>query len=279
MSVVYGVMAAVLIGSSDFVGGRTAGRTTALQTTTAAFAGGAVAVAVYSPLLGSPSVRDLALGALSGIAAAVALTVLWRGYAVSTIGVAAPVAAVVSTVLPVLYETLRGEAPGALGWLGVAVGVGALLLTSWRTDGSDDVALVRAGVMLGGLAGVAFAAMFLIAVSTSEDSGTWPVVSQRLTAFALAVAVGLAAGRRPFADLGSIRWSILAGVLGASGVAATVYGGQRGPLAPVVVAGSMYPAVAVGLAWVFLQQRLTGRQLVGLVGALAGVALVAVDQA
>ncbi len=113
MSVVSGLMAAVLIGSSDFVGGRTAGRTTALQTTTAAFAAGAMAVAIYSPLLGTPSVRDLALGALSGVAAAIALTVLWRGYAVSTIGIAAPVAAVVSTVLPVGYETLRGDAPGA----------------------------------------------------------------------------------------------------------------------------------------------------------------------
>ena len=79
------------------------------------------------------------------------------------------------------------------------------------------------------------------------------------------------------ADLASVRWSVLAGVFGACGVASTVYGGQRGPVAPVIVAGSMYPAVAVGLAWVFMRQRLTRRQGAGLVAALIGVALIAAD--
>jgi len=277
MPVAFGLLAALLIGSSDFLGARSAGKTTALQTTTAAFLGGAVAVALYSPLLGTPNAPDLWLGALSGVAAAFALTVLWQGYARSSIGIAAPVAAVVSTVVPVLYETARGESPGALGWLGVAVGVIALILTSWNPRRAESAEEVRSGVILGGLAGLGFATMFLIAISTSEDSGTWPVVTQRLAAFGLAVVVGLASGRRPFADLVSVRWSVLAGVLGASGVAATVYGGQRGPIAPVIVAGSMYPAVAVGLAWLFMRQRLTSRQVSGLVAALIGVALIALD--
>ena len=91
------------------------------------------------------------------------------------------------------------------------------------------------------------------------------------------VGFGLAAGKRPVADLASVRWSLLAGVLGASGVASIVYGGQRGPVAPVIVAGSMYPAVAVGLAWLFMRQRLTRRQLIGLFAALVGVVLIALD--
>ncbi len=277
MPVLFGLLSAFLIGSSDFLGARSAGRTTALQTTTAAFLGGALVVGVYSPFLGSPDRHDLWLGALSGVAVFVALTTLWLGYARSSIGVVGPVAAVVSTVLPVLWRAGRGEVPGVLGWTGMLVGVSALLLTSWaprRADGFDEV---RGGVVLGAFGGVAFAAMFLIAVSTSEESGTWPVVAQRATAFVLAVGVGVATRRHPFADIGSVRWSVLAGVFGASGVAATVYAGQRWPLAPVIVAGSMYPAVAVGLAWIFLRERLTRRQIVGLVAALVGVALIALD--
>lgn len=275
--VVYGLLAALLIGSSDFLGARSAGHTTALQTTTAAFLGGAVAVAVFSPALGTIVVRDLWLGAISGVAAAVALTALWQGYARSSIGVAAPVAAVFSTSLPVIYEALRGDAPGGLGWAGLAVGIVALLLTSWQPRRSDTGDDVRVGVVLGTVAGVAFALMFVVAISTSEDSGTWPVAAQRLTAFVLAVGFGLATRRRPFADIASVRWSLLAGVFGACGVASTVYGGQRGPVAPVIVAGSMYPAVAVGLAWLFMRQRLTRRQGAGLVAALIGVALIAAD--
>lgn len=273
MAILLGLLASVCIGASDFLGARSAGRTTALQTTTAAFLGGAVLVAICSPFLGSPSGADLLLGVASGVAAFAALTTLWLAYARSSIGVAAPMAAVVSTSLPVLFDAARGEAPGALGWVGVAVGVSALFLTSWA-PGSHGL---RIGIVLGAAAGVAFAAMFILAVETSEQAGTWPVVTQRGTAFALASLVALARGRRLMGDLASTGWSLLAGAFGATGVAAIVYGGQRHPIAPVIVSGSMYPAVAVGLAWLFMQQRLRPRQLLGLGAALVGVALIAVD--
>ena len=107
-----GLLASLLIGTSDFLGARSAGRTTALQTTTAAFLGGGVAAMFYSPLLGNPRFEDIALGALSGVALAIALTTLWRAYALSSIGVAAPIAAVVSTVVPVLYGAARGRDAG-----------------------------------------------------------------------------------------------------------------------------------------------------------------------
>jgi len=274
VAIVLGLLASLLIGGSDFLGARSAGRTTALQTTTAAFLGGAVAALVYSPLLGSPSARDLLLGALSGVMVAVALTTLWRAYTVSSIGVAAPLAAVVSTVLPVLVDTLRGEVPGVLGWLGVCVGVLALFLTSWQPGASGGT---KQGIILGAGSGVFFAAMFLVSVEASEESGTWPVVTQRATAFVLALIVAALIRQRPFGPLAPTRWSVVAGVLGASGVAAIVYGGQRYPLTPVVVSGSMYPAVAIALGWLFLHQHLTRRQIAGLAMALLGVALIALD--
>jgi drug/metabolite transporter (DMT)-like permease len=273
MQILLGLLASLLIGTSDFLGARSAGRTTALQTTTAAFLGGGVAALLYSPLLGDPSIADIALGALSGVALAIALTTLWRAYALSSIGVAAPIAAVVSTVVPVLYGAARGEMPGALGWLGITVGVVALFLASWQPAGDPS----RVGVMLGLFSGLFFSAMYLIAISTSDEAGTWPIVPQRLTAFVLAFGAALLTRQRPFAGGSATRISLLAGVFGASGVAAVVYGGQRGPIAPVVVAGSMYPAVAIALAWAFMGQVLTPRQIVGVAGALVGVGLIALD--
>ena len=273
MAIVLGLLASLLIGGSDFLGAHSAGRTTALQTTTAAFLGGALAALLYSPVLGTPSTRDLLLGALSGVLVAVALTTLWRAYAISSIGVAAPLAAVVSTVLPVLVDTARGEVPGVLGWLGVAVGIAALFLTSWAPGATGT----RQGIVLGAGSGVFFAAMFLVSVEASEESGTWPIVTQRGTAFVLALIAAAVIRQRPFGPLAPTRWSALAGVLGASGVAAIVYGGQRYPLTPVVVSGSMYPAVAIALGWLFLHQRLSGRQMLGLLFALVGVALIALD--
>ena len=274
MQVALGLLASVLIGASDFFGAKSSGRTTALQTTTVAFLGGAIATAIVSPFLGTPSARDLGFGALSGVAAFAALTTLWFGYARSSVGVAAPMAAVVSTVLPVLWAALGGDVPGVLGWSGVAVGVAALVLTSYA-PGSRNV---RDGVVLGGLAGVCFATMFLLAVNTAEAAGTWPVAAQRATAFVLAVIVATSTRNRPIApDLTAVRWSAVAGAFGACGVAAIVFGGQRGPIAPVIVAGSMYPAVVVALAWSFLGERLRPRQVLGIGAALLGVALMSLD--
>jgi drug/metabolite transporter (DMT)-like permease len=193
---------------------------------------------------------------------------------VSSIGVAAPLAAVVSTVIPVLVDTVRGEVPGVLGWMGVVVGVLALFLTSWQPGASGGT---RHGILLGSGSGVFFAGMFLVSVEASDESGTWPVVAQRATAFGLAVLTAAVIRQKPFGALAATRWSVVAGILGASGVAAIVYAGQRHPLTPVVVSGSMYPAVAIALGWMFLHQHLTGRQIIGLGAALVGVALIALD--
>jgi len=275
VQIALGLLASLLIGTSDLLGAKSSGRTTALQTTTVAFLGGAVATALLSPLLGTASWRDLGIGALSGIAAFVALTTLWWGYARSSVGVAAPMAAVVSTVIPVLWSAIGdGDGPGALGWTGVAVGIVAVVLTSYAPGSREP----RTGALLGALAGLWFAAMFLLAVNTSEEAGTWPVVGQRTMAFVLAAVVGIVGGHRPIStDLVAVRWSAAAGACGALGVASIVVGGQRGPIAPVIVAGSMYPAVAVALAWMFLDERLRPRQVTGMCAALVGVALIALD--
>lgn len=274
VQVVFGVVASLLIGTSDFFGAKSSGRTTALQTTTVAFLGGALATAALSPFLGTPSVRDLSIGALSGVAAFAALTTLWFGYARSSVGAVAPVTAVVSTVVPVLWSSVWGDGPGTIGWAGVAVGVVGLVLTAY-VPGSRNLG---DGIVLGSLAGVFFAAMFLLAVNTSGSAGTWPVVAQRTTAFTIALCVGVFGPDRPVStDEVAVRWSLMAGGFGACGVAAIVLGGQRGPIAPVIVSGSMYPAVAVGLAWLFLRERSTSRQVLGIVAALVGVALIAVD--
>jgi drug/metabolite transporter (DMT)-like permease len=282
--VALGLLAALLIGSADFLGARSSGRTTSFQTTSAAFLGGTLAALVYSPLLGSPGTRDIVFGCLSGVALAIALSTLWRAYTLASIGVTGPIASVISSSLPVLFDAVRGESPGLLGWIGVVVGIASLFLTSFvrnvvpAGDGHGSSARgVPLPVVLGLVSGVFFALMYLFAVKTSEDSGTWPVVAQRATAFVLAGIVAVVTRQSMFARGSALGWSLLAGVCGASGVAAIVYGGQRGPDAPVIVAGSMYPAVAIVLAWALMHQPLTRRQTIGLVGALLGVAMIALD--
>lgn len=273
MGVVYGVVAAVFIGASDYLGSRSAGRSSALQAVTAAVWAGAAASLVVSPLLGEPRGRDILLGAVSGATVALALGVLWRAYVVASVGVAAPVAAVVNAVVPVLWDLTRGEAPGPLGVTGMVLGATAIVATSWSTDGRP----VRPGLLLGTLAGVAFGVTFIVAAETAVESGTWPVFSQRLCAGVLLVTVALARRVPPLAAPSIARRSAVAGVFGTSGIAASVLGGQRGPIGPVAVGAALYPAVTILLLWLLHGERLRWWQSLGLVAAVAGVALLGLD--
>ena len=273
MSVLYGVAAALLIGVSDTFGAQASRRSTALQSVTAAFWAAGLAGLVISPMLGAADGDDLARGALSGFAAAAALWTLWRSYAVSDVGVGAPVAAVVAGVIPVLIDVARGDAPGTLGWVGITIGMASLVLTSWSTGGRP----VRPGLVMGAVAGVFFAAMFVIAADTSVDSGIWPMTAQRLTAALVVTSVSLVRRFPVLAGATPTRWSVLGGLAGGGAIAAAVLGGQRHPLGPIAVAASLYPTVVIALHWLLFGERLRWWQTVGLVGALLGVVLMAAD--
>lgn len=273
MSVLWGVAAAVLIGISDTFGSRSSRDSTALQSVTAAFWAATVLGLAASPFLGDLRSDDLVRGAISGVAAAAALWTLWRAYVVSTVGVGAPVAAVVGGAIPVAVDVVRGDEPGWIGVVGIVVGLASLILTSWSTDGKPVVP----GLALGAIAGVFFAVMFIVSADTSVESGVWPMTSQRLVAALIVTSFSLARGLPPLAAAPAARLSVLGGLAGGSGVAAVILGGQRHALGPIAVAASLYPAVTIALHWVLFGERLRWWQVLGLAGALTGVALIAAD--
>jgi len=270
--IAFGLTAMVLIGMSDFLGARSSGRSTAMQTVNAAFWAGALAALVVAPFTGSITAVDMAKGAISGVAVTGALWTLWRGYVVSTMGITAPIAAVTGAVLPVLVDVSRGEGPGALGSIGMAVGVASLLLTSWSRGDRSPIP----GVAHGLAAGAMFAVMFVVGGDTSIDSGVWPIVAQRGTAGLIITATALLLRQKPLAaERDDVKWSSISGAAGAAGVGSIVLGAQRGPIGPVTVVGSLYPVVGIALNWILQGEKLRWWQVIGLIGAVTGVALIA----
>ncbi|HMC28965.1 MAG TPA: EamA family transporter, partial [Verrucomicrobiae bacterium] len=68
----------------------------------------------------------------------------------------------------------------------------------------------------------------------------------------------------------------IAGFLDSSGTALFIRASQTGRLDAAVVISSLYPAITVLLARFVLHERLSRWKLVGMVAALAAVALIAV---
>lgn len=274
MALIYAVVAAVLLGASDFFAARAA-RTTASITVTRS----AVAVStLLSPILllfvdSRWIARDVVIGVLSGLAMTTGLLLLYRGYSVARMGIVAPMSSVLLAAVPVVYDLVRGERPSGLGALGMVIGLLALVLTGYTPGGTGSV---RLGAALGVSSGVAFGIAFTLMGEVGEASGLAPVVVQRLAGLAMLLVVGAVGSAPLFASEAMARKAVLAtGALAVFAIASLQLGFQEGSSGPVSVAASQFATVAVILSVLFNRERMRWWQAVGVGATALGVALMA----
>src|SRR5580692_10256404 len=165
MGILLGLVAAVLYGSSDFVGGVTSRRFGPLRVTVI---GCAVAtVLAWAALIASggpePSVRAIAWGLASGLGGGVGTLVLYRGLARGQMSVVGPVSALGAAVVPVVAGIAMGERPSLLAVAGVLVALPSIVLVaaSGSARGKLGGGLFGGGLFDGLAAGVAFGVLFI----------------------------------------------------------------------------------------------------------------------
>ena len=132
-----------------------------------------------------------------------------------------------------------------------------------------------AGVAWGLVAGAGFAVLFIALNRAGAGSGLWPVVASQITALAAVACLGAATGEMRLPSRSASGLAALTGVTGAAGTVLYFYATHAGLLAVTAVLTSLYPAVTILLARVFLGERLTVARLAGLCLAAASVGLIA----
>src|SRR5690349_18981500 len=122
VTVALALVAAVLYGLSDFIGGVASRRTSVwpvgLLACVGALAGSLVIAAVDH---GDPTRSDLLYGLLAGVGSGTGTAFLYRGLAAGRMGVVAPVSAVGAVLIPLLVAVVGGERPEFIGWVGFAL--------------------------------------------------------------------------------------------------------------------------------------------------------------
>ena len=283
-------------GLSDFLGGNRT-RTTALAVVLAGsqFAGLAT-LGVFLVLAPGGAAASLAglgpwpllLAVGAGACGVTSLGLLYLAMSRRGTAVVAPVAAG-AAVLPVAVALVRGESLGARGAAGIVLALAGTFLAASSlgaaggsagaagSSGRDVVALAA------GVGSALGSGGFLTLMRYASEAGDplAATLANRLTACALVGAWLL--GRLP--DLrrtgaGTLGLGGLVAVLavGAADAAAEVcfaLASRNAPQSVVAPLSSLYPAVAVVLALVLLQERPGRRGGVGVVSAVAGVALLA----
>jgi drug/metabolite transporter (DMT)-like permease len=268
-----GLSASLSWGVADFFGGVASRRGRVAATVALLHLIGSLALAGVLLVRGEgpPPTGELALGLLAGCGGGLGLMAFYRGLAIGAMGLVAPISAL-GVVIPVGWGIARGERPGALVVVGLALALLAAVLVS-RTGEAHT----RRGLGHAAFAAVGFGIFFLFLSAASETDALWATGAARTASVPIVIALALIMGGtlRPGGGQGQMRLIVVAGVLDVGANVLFAIATQRGLTSVVAVLGSLYPVATVVLARVVLHEKLSGVQAIGAATALAGVALIA----
>src|SRR4051812_43344881 len=182
---------ALFYGSADFFGGLTARRATTVATVVISQFVGLILLAAALPFLPAAIVspRDWLWGVSAGVFGGGGVALLYRALAIGTMAVVAPITAVISAIIPVLFGFALGERVGWLTAAGIVLALVAIVLVSQQTTAPENREIrarrLPPGVLLALIAGVAVGIFLLSLARTTSASGMWPLVVARLTSVSL----------------------------------------------------------------------------------------------
>lgn len=277
MAIFLALTSSVLWGSADFEAGRLAKKFPAIAVTGVSQAFGLLFGLLIVLVTGDW--HSVAFGSggyffpavFAGISGYFGLVCLYAGLATGRMGVVSPISSTCA-VIPVTIALLNGEHLPAVKAAGVAVAIlGAFLASGPEIRGG--VAPRPILLALGAAAGFGTALNFM--AQGSQSSALMTMVMMRATTFIVTFA--LVIRYRTVGNFEKSEIPILV-FIGVSDFLANLLLGVAtnfGLVSLVMVLGSIYPIVTALLAFVILKERLHRIQYVGIVFAVAGVALIA----
>jgi drug/metabolite transporter (DMT)-like permease len=275
VAVVLALIAAVAYGVADFVGGIASRRRSAVAILLYSYPVGGVLMTVLLPLFpGHLHVRTVLFGALGGLSGMVGVVLLYSLMTVAPMNIVSPITAVLAAAVPVAFGVLSGERPSPVAWLGVAVGLLAVVLVSRTADDHPHGPVGGRIVALAALSGVGFGVYFIFLARAGSDSGMWPVVISRLTSAVLIVPLAMRMHATEAIRGRLLGLCLLGGALDASANLFFLIASRHGFLSLVSVITALYPAATVVLAVTVLHEHTGRAQRIGLALAAGAIVLV-----
>ena len=288
MGILLGLLTAVTWGGSDFLARFATHRIGTLRTMFYMQATGLVLLSICLPWLGAwGHLRDgsgwqpWGWGVLAGCINAVSTLTLYRSFEVGKLSVVAPLSASYPA-LTVILSLLTGEhlrAARGAGIICTMLGV-VLVARGEQEPHADDVegnARKGKGVVWALCSACGFGVLFwLLGIRVVPRVGAPQAVWMiRLTSVFVTALILLAAKQRISLPRGPVRWYVWAmGLLDTSAFVLSNRGMQMEQVAIVSVLGSLYGAVTVGLASIFLKEHVAKWQWAGIVIIFLGIFLI-----
>ena len=218
--------------------------------------------------------RDMAIGAVAGLASALALLLLYTGYSRTSIGIVAPTVAVVSAAVPVSVGIIVDGAPSTIAVIGIIVGLAAIVLIGWAPD-PTTADKNRLAVVLGIGSGIGFGVMAVLLGFTSQDAGVWPALATRLIAAATLAVGGLVMKRPHLPYANTWKFIVPAAVLASVGIALFTLSAQRDVTIAGLLVQSAFAVTIIG-GVILYGERSSVSQRVGFVAGAAALIFISV---
>ena len=271
----FSLAAVVCWGTSDFTGGYACKRSDAFLVTLLAHASGFVLMLCLSLGTHAPwpsrtsELWAWAAGALGGTA----LAIFYRALAMGNMGLTAPVAAVLAAAIPTAYGMALQGMPHSIALVGfVLAGLGI-----WLISRPERRITRPQGLSMAVIAGLGFAGFFICINRTGTSSVLWSSAHSRVASLVLVALIVVVRPGRHALDPRDAVLALGAGALDVTGTAFFIRADQTGRFDAAVVLVSLYPAITVLLARLFLKEHFTRWKTVGILAALAAVPMIALQ--
>jgi drug/metabolite transporter (DMT)-like permease len=314
LAIILGLTGAVCWGGADFAARFASRRVGAYRTLFFMQFFGFIALSVYLKFRGgflegiAPGWHPWVLAALAGVINMIASLSLYYSFQIGVMSIVAPV----SSAYPALTVALAiasGERITALRGAGLVVTLVGVILaattftpsaanpasagpvnanpvkesptkgTATKETAAKETAHLTKGVGWALLAALGFGVLFwflgfYVIPAVGPTISVWVIRLTSFTVLALAAAPARQSLKLP---IGSVWWQLAAvGFLDTAAFVANNAGLRTGQVSVVSVLASLYGAVTVLLAWIFLREKLERSQWLGIILIFAGIVLVSI---
>ncbi len=210
----------------------------------------------------------------AGLAGTSGLVCFYTALSAGTMGVVAPIAAL-GAVVPVALGVATGDQPSPWAWAGMAVATcGVALASGPELSG----AVSPRPVVLAACAALGFGLALFFLDRGARESTLMTLWGMRVTSVTVLLVVALLARSVGGVTVRETPALLLIGSGDLTANAMFAVASSSGQVSLAAVLGSLYPVVTALLARILVGERLRGIQRVGIVLAVGGAALIALDR-